>query len=152
MSDLQSLQEAHLRELADRPNTTVYTVKHDRVADPWPAARLRTVMEGLVAKALAYDDAVCDFRVRKELIAEPEVLAFYRAHPKMFYMITDRAVMREPRFRSAITGMLFVRDEVERGAVADGRDADAMATRTVMTALTGTDLGAPAAAAPAPAP
>ena len=145
MSDLQTLQEEHLRKLAERPNTTVYTVQHDRVAEPWPAARLRRVMEDLVGRALAYGDEVCDFRVRKELIEDPEALAFYRAHPKMFHMITDRAVMREPHFRSAITGLLHVRDEVERGRVAEGHDADAMATRTVMTALSGTDLGASSA-------
>lgn len=151
-SQIDAYRQAHLEELASRPNTTVYTVQHDRVSDPWPAARLRPLMESLVARALSFDDSVDDFRVRKTCLDDPEALAFYRTHPKMYLMMTDRQVMREERYRKAITGLLFVREEVERGGVADGPDADAMATRTVMAALTGSDLGAAPSAAPSASP
>jgi hypothetical protein len=134
-SEVGAYEDEHLRELASRPNTTVLQVGHDRVQDPWPVTRLRPLMETLVARVLAFGDDVDDFRVRKDCLDDPEVLEFYRAHPKLYYMMTDRKLMGEERCRSAITGLLHVRDKVETGALEEGRDADAMATRSVLAAL-----------------
>ena len=135
-NDVQAFETERLRQLSEKKNTTVLTVQHDFVHDPWPEPRLRGVMEPLVARVLAFDPSVSDFAVRKACIADaPEVLAFQRRHPKMYWMLTDRAVMRDERSRKAITGMLYVRKQVETGAVAEGHDADAMATKTVLAAL-----------------
>lgn len=135
-TEVGNYTEEHLRELASRPNTTVLQESHDRLRDPWPAARLRLVMERLTARVLAADDAVSDFALRKACLNDDsEILEFQRAHPKFYWMLTDRAIMREKRSREAVTGMLFVRDQIDSGAVAEGRTADAMAMRTVVEAL-----------------
>lgn len=131
---VKAMHDAHLRELADRKNTTVFTVKHDVEHEPWESRRLRGVMESLTARVLAFDDAVDDFTVRKTCIDDAETLAFQRDHPKFYWMLTDRKVMRDERARNAVTGLLFVHEQVESGVVA-GEEANASATKTVLAAL-----------------
>ena len=134
-ANLESLHRARLEELAARPRTSVYDVVHDSVAEPWAASRLRPVMERIVEAALAHGPEVADFAVRKAGLEDPEALAFQRRHPKLYWLITDREKMREPRLRDAVGAMLGLRDRVERGELADGPDADALATQTVIAAL-----------------
>lgn len=134
-SEAQAYQRAHLEELASRPNTVVYEPVHDRVAEPWKVASLRPLCERLVARVLGFAADTDHFVVAKTCLDDAEVLEFQRAHPKMYWMMTDRALMAERKYRDAITGLLFVREEVERGAVAEGNDADAMATKAVVAAL-----------------
>jgi hypothetical protein len=135
-TEVESFQKERLQELSEKPNTTVFTVEHDVKNEPWPAARLRGVMETITARVLATPDDVTDFALRKNLLGyDEEILAFQRQHPKFYWLLTDRAIMREKKSRDAVTGMLFVRDEIERGRVAEGQEADAMATRTVIEAL-----------------
>ena len=134
-TEVHAYENERLRKLTEQKNTTVLGVEHDFITDPWPEKRLRDVMEPLVARVLAFGDDVSDFTLRKTCMMDPEVLAFQRQHPKMYWMLTDRTVMRDERSRKAITGMLYVRKQVESGAVTEGRDADAMATKTVLAAL-----------------
>lgn len=142
-SNVESVHKDHLRQLSERPNTTVLTVEHDVKNDPWSAARLRTVMESITTRTLATPAEVNDFALRKKLLSEDvyggvpasEVLSFQRQHPKMYWLLTDRTIMCDKKSREVITGMLFIRDEIERGNVAEGEEADAMATRTVITAM-----------------
>ena len=135
MSDIAAYQKERLRELASRPNTTVLDVEHDHHHDPWPVSRLRPVLERLTARVLSTPEDVSDFVLRKQCLEDEEVLAFQRNHPKFYWLLTDRKIMREPKHRDAITGMLYIRGEVEKGNVANGHEADAMATRTVIEAL-----------------
>lgn len=134
-TEVQAFENERLRRLSEKKNTTVLTVQHDFVNDPWTEKRLRDVMEPLVARVLSFDDGVSDFALRKTCMEDPEVLAFQRQHPKMYWMLTDRKIMSDKRSRKAITGMLYVRRQVESGAVSEGNDADAMATKTVLAAL-----------------
>ena len=134
-AEVKAYETERLRKLSERKNTTVLTVQHDFVTDPWPESRLRGVMEPLLARVLAFDDSVDDFSLRKACLDDEEVLAFQRQHPKMYYMLTDRKIMRDERSRKAITGMLYVRKQVDAGAVTEGNEADAMATKTVLAAL-----------------
>jgi hypothetical protein len=135
-TEVNAFERDRLEELASRPNTTVLQPEYASVRDPWPAKRLRCVMEGLMARVLSFGEDVDDFVVRKTCLEEnEEVLAFQRQHPRMYWMLTDRALMKEQSSRDAITGMLYVREQVECGAVQEGRDADAMATKTVLAAL-----------------
>jgi len=134
-TEVQAFENERLQKLSEKKNTTVLTVQHDFINDPWPEKRLRDVMEPLVARTLAFDASVSDFALRKACMEDPEVLAFQRQHPKMYWMLTDRAIMGDERSRKAITGMLYVRKQVEAGAVDEGHDADAMATKTVLAAL-----------------
>lgn len=134
-TEVHAYEQQRLDELSKRPNTTVLTVEHDATHDPWPADRLKTLMEQLVGRVLAFGDDVDDFRVRKTCLDDPETLAFQRTHPKLYWMLTDRKLMAEERCRTAITGLLHVRSQVDAGKVTNTRDADAMATRTVLAAL-----------------
>ena len=137
-SDVAAFQDEKLKRLAEQPNTTVYTVAHDEVADAWPIARVRGIMDRI---ALRINDEFgdverhSDFAVRKVCLDDPETLAFQRRHPKLYWMITDRQQMKEPKYRAAIAALLEVRDRVEKGVVAEGPEADAAATRTVIDAL-----------------
>lgn len=134
-TEVQAFENERLRRLSEKGNTTVLTVQHDFINDPWSERRLRDVMEPLVARVLSFDGSVSDFTLRKTCMEDPEVLAFQRQHPKMYWMLTDRTIMGDERSRKAITGMLYVRKQVESGAVAEGQEADAMATKTVLAAL-----------------
>jgi hypothetical protein len=134
-SDVAAYQKEKLRELSERPNTTVLDVEYDHHHDPWPVSRLRPILERLTGRVLSTDDDVADFVLRKQCLEDPDVLAFQRDHPKFYWLLTDRRIMREQKHRDAITGMLYIRDEVERGNVPHGQEADAMATRTVIEAL-----------------
>tara|TARA_B110001452_G_C15229624_1_gene426009 strand:- start:1658 stop:2080 length:423 start_codon:yes stop_codon:yes gene_type:complete len=134
-SEVKAFENERLRKLSEKKNTTVLTVEHDFINDPWPEPRLRNVMEPLVARVLTFDDSVSDFTLRKTCMDDSEVLEFQRQHPKMYWMLTDRKIMSDERSRKAITGMLYVRKQVESGAVTEGHDADAMATKTVLAAL-----------------
>ena len=134
-TEVHAYQADHLRKLADQPHTTVLKPEYDLLHDPWPVERLKALMERLVGRVLGFGDEVDDFRVRKDCLDDEDFLAFQREHPKSYWMLTDRKLMRDPRTRSAITGLLHVRMQVESGAVAEGQDADGMATRTVLAAL-----------------
>lgn len=134
-NDVAAFQRERLRELASRPNTTVLDVEHDHHHDPWPLSRVRPLLERLTGRVLATPENVSDFALRKQCLEDPEVLEFQRNHPKFYWLLTDRSIMREQKHRDAITGMLYIHAEVEKGNVAAGQEADAMATRTVIEAL-----------------
>lgn len=134
-TDVGAYQDAKLRALAADPTKTVLTVEHDFVNEPWRVERLRPLLESLAARVAAFGDDVDDFKVRKTCLDDPEVLAFQRQHPKLYWLLTDRKMVRDARFRGAVTGLLHVRSKVENGEVEEGRDADAMATKSVLAAL-----------------
>ena len=73
--------------------------------------------------------------MRKTCLDDPEVLAFQRRHPKFYWLLTDRALVKTTGLRDVVRGFLAVRERVESGEVVEGRDADALATRAVLTAL-----------------
>lgn len=134
-TEVQAFENERLRTLSEKKNTTVLTVQHDFINEPWSETRLRGVMEPLVARVLAFSNDVCDFKLRKACLDDSETLAFQRQHPKMYWLLTDRKIMGDERSRKALTGMLYVRKQIEAGTVTEGQDADAMATKTVLAAL-----------------
>ena len=75
-TEVQAFENERLQKLSEKKNTTVLTVQHDFINDPWPEKRLRDVMEPLVARVLAFDASVSDFALRKACMEDPEVLAF----------------------------------------------------------------------------
>ena len=129
--------QAQLEELSKRKNTTVYTVKYDRVFEPWPADKLRRIMEKTAKALFELPADMDDFRARKALIADPEILEFYRHHLKTFMLITDRAVMKDERYRQVMTGLVELRARAERGELGDENEANAAATKMVMQTLSG---------------
>lgn len=135
-SSAEAFHQQRLEELSAQPNKTVYTVKHDRVREAWPVARVRPVLERIAEKVHASGKEESEFKMRRRLLDEDEeVRAFQRDHPKLYWLVTDRKVVGEAKFRQAISGLLAMRDRVESGQVSDEKEADAMATRVVMNAL-----------------
>lgn len=134
-SDVNAYEKNRLEELSERPNTTVLTVEHDFVNEPWPVSRLRPLLERLAKRVTEFPDETDDFVVRKTCLDDPEVLEFQRMHPKLYWMLTDRKLVKEEKFRNAVNGLLLVRRKVEVGEVESGQEADGMATRTVLASL-----------------
>ena len=136
-ASVEAYEQKRLHELAQKENTTVYTVEHGDVAAAWKADRVASALESIHAKMQSFAAEESDFAVRKKMLEDEEILAFQRRHPKLYYMVTDREKMAVPKYRSAISAMVEVRRRVEAGDVDEGRDADAAATRTVINALSG---------------
>ena len=125
-----------MREIADRPNTTVFETKYDATHDPWPASRLRPMMERLAVRVTSFGDEVDDFTVRKTCLDDTEFLCFQRAHPKFYWMLTDREMVAQDKVRQTVAALIELRSKVERGELRDGDEANAAATAAVMAALT----------------
>lgn len=136
-AEVAAFHKEKLKRLSEQSNTTVYTVSHDTVADAWPVQRVRAVLESIATRLQTEfrGSDVSDFTVRKTCLSDPEVLAFQRQHPKLYWMVTDREKMKESKYRAVIAALLEVRSRVEKGHIADGEEADAAATRTVIDAL-----------------
>ena len=135
-ANMEAMHDAKLRELAARPNTTVYKPTFDHLHEPWRVARLRPVLERLMTRVYEFSEDATDDDVRVGCVHEDaEMEAFRKDHPKMYTLLTDRKVMSQQSSRDAIQSMLLVREQVEKGTVAEGRDADALATKQVVTAL-----------------
>ena len=140
-------ERRRMEELAKRPNTKVLEVTHDFIADPWPAERVTAVTRSIVQRCLA-SSIEDDFKMRKDLLCDAEIKAFQHQHPRMFWTLTDRKVVREPKNVRAIEAMLNVHRMVEVGIVQKGEYSNAVATQAVMHALNeGAPAPAPAAAA-----
>lgn len=136
MSSAGAYHRAHLEELAQRPNTKVLEATHDFINEPWKVERLRRVMSKIVDDVLASDPEEDNFVIRKRMLEDEEILAFQRQHPRMYYTITDKTLMRDAKARDTIKALLHVRERVERGEITDDKEADATATRVVMSTLT----------------
>ena len=137
-SDVSALHKQRLQELANKPNTTVFTVNHDQITTAWKAERVAVVLESLACRLQTeFEDTTqfSDFYVRKKCLEDKEVLDFQRQHPKLYWMVTDREKMKDDKYRAAVSALLEVRRRVERGDVKDGEEADAAATRTIVDAL-----------------
>lgn len=137
-------ERQRMEELAKRPNTKVLQVTHDFVAEPWPADRASAAVHRIVQQCLS-STVEDDFQMRKELLRDGEIKAFQHQHPRMFWTLTDRKVVREPKNVRAIEAMLNVHRMVEVGVVQKGDYSNAVATQAVMHALS------EGASAPAPA-
>lgn len=125
--------EEHARR---NPNAKTLFVTHDHVQEPWPVARLRKVVLLIMEATLTSGEVTDDEVVRGRLLRdEPEVREFSVHHERTFKLLTDRAVMSEPRHRAAIMAMLNVREQVDTGQVPSGDMANATATQAVMHAL-----------------
>jgi hypothetical protein len=137
-ADVAAYQSEKLKKLAEKPNTTVFTVKHDEVTTAWSYKRVRKVVESIakrIQSEFSDTEGFSDFRVRKECMKDPEVLAFQRQHPKLYWMVTDREKMKEQKYRDVVGAMIELRHRVESGQVKEGTEADATATRVITDAL-----------------
>ena len=108
-------------------------------AQAWPVSRVRKVLEGIAAKIASdfssADDSTPDIVVRQKCLDVPDARPFHAQHPQLYWMVTDRSKMKEPKYRATIGALLELRSRVENGYVKEGPEADATATRVVMDAL-----------------
>jgi hypothetical protein len=133
---VSSAEHKRLEELAANPKNRVLKVTHDFEKEPWESQRVAKAVQTILDKSMA-SDISDDFKMRKNLLNDPEIKAFQFDHPRMFFTLTDRNMMREPKYRKAIEGMLNVHRMMEKGVVQKGDVASAVATQTVMHALNG---------------
>lgn len=131
-----AIERSRLEQLAARPNTKVLQVTHDFVAEPWAAQRVVSVTQRIIDQSLA-SEIPDDFDMRKALLRDEEIKAFQNQHPRMFWTLSDRKLMCEPKYRAAISAMLNVHRMVEAGVVAQGDYSNAVATQAVAHALRG---------------
>lgn len=135
--EIEALEEERLNELSKRPNTTVLKVTHDFQHEPWSIERVHRVLDRIARRVHAFGDDVDDFVVRKTCLDDAEILAFQRCHPHLYTLTTDRKLIADPRFFKAVVGLLQVRQLMDDGKVTR-KDADALATRSVLATLGGT--------------
>lgn len=136
MSSVRELMNERMRRLADEPNTTVLQTDYDTVREPWKVARLRAIMERITKRATQeFAEDADDIALRKTLMEDAEILEFQRAHPKLFWGITDRAMMKEVKYRNSISAMLDIMEQKERGMFRGEYEADGAATSAIMSAL-----------------
>jgi len=135
---IAQMQREEAERLAAQPNTEVLEVKYASINDPWPAARLRKVCDRLMKRVLEEFSAdASDFLVRKTCLDDEEILTFYRSHPKLYTMLTDRKLLNDPKkpAQTVLNGFLDLRQTIDSGIVAEGKEADAMANKIVMSCL-----------------
>ena len=135
MTDQGAFGRRALEDLADRPNTKVYDVKFDSEREAWPADKLRASLERLMSTFRAIPEDVDPFRARKQCLEDPQILEFQRAHPRVFWMCTDRAVNGTEEFRKILSAFLALREKVDAKAIVDDNEANALATKAVMQIL-----------------
>lgn len=143
---MEDARRAHAERIQrEHPEAEVLEVTHDFRHEPWKVDRLQAVFECIVYRALEdFPPDASDFAVRKALLDDEEILRFKKDHPRLYYTLTDRGLMRQEKYRATLRSMLAVRGQVERGQVPGGERADAAATSAIMASL----LPAGAAAAP----
>ena len=151
-SEMYKKYAEHIKR--DNPEAEVLHVTHDRRHEPWKSPRLHAVFESIVSRVMNdFQPEDSDFHVKKTLIStDNEILHFYRSHPRLFQVLTDRALMKDPKYRGTLKAMLDVRSQVESGAVPNDERADAAATEAVMKALTKSSPSDPAPPPPPPSP
>lgn len=136
-------QLTHARNIQARdPSAQVMQVSHDAVHEPWKADRLRAVFEKIASRIFSdFGEEEHDFRVRKALLEDDEILSFQRAHPRLYYTLTDRSLMKNQRYRSAMTTLLLLREKADAGRLPLGQEGDAMAASAIVASLTASEGG-----------
>ena len=135
-NEVGAYEQERLEQLAAQPNTTVFKTEYGNTHESWKVRRLRRVAEALAIRVIEFSDDVSDFQGRKRCMGEnEEVLQFQRDHPRLYWLMTDRKMVRDKRFQQAFGAMLKVKEGVESGKIEEGRDADAMVTSSIVSAL-----------------
>ena len=115
-------------------------VTHDAVHEPWKVRDLTPVFEDIARRIFSdFSAETPDFVVRKTLLQDPTVLRFQRHHPQLYYTLTDRKLMRDPKYRGTLAHMLRVRAEIEAGRVPSDERGDALGMQTIVQSLLPTD-------------
>ena len=133
--DVTAFQKERIEELKNQDRTSIYETKHDFKHEPWKASTIRPLLEDLAAMVSSFGNETSDFMVRKSCLKEERFLKFQRDHPQLYYLMTDRKMLRDDRFRQAFTSMLFVREKIDSGSLSDGTEADGMIMNGIVSAL-----------------
>lgn len=135
---MQEEQRKYAEKLQrDNPNAEVLELSHDATHEPWSVRDLNNVFENIVGRIFSdFSDTDSDFTVRKTLITDDKcILKFQRDHPRLYYVLTDRKLMADRKYRSTICNMLRVRAEIECGRCPGDERGDAVATQAIMNSL-----------------
>ena len=136
-SEVAAYQEERLKQLASQPNTTVYTTKYDNKHDAWPVQKIRPICERIAKRvSTEFDDDISDFQLRKACLqGDEEVRQFQKHHPQLYWQLTDRKMIADQRFRSALGAFFTVMEKVEKGEVKAGEEADGLVNGAILSML-----------------
>lgn len=134
---MQEAQRRHAERLQrDNPHAEVMEVTHDFKHDPWKVKDLLVVFEDIVRRIFTdFPESADDFVVRKTLLRDPKILEFQRSHPRLYYTLTDRSLMRQEKYRTTLARMLGARSEIESGRVPADERGDAVGMQAIVGSL-----------------
>ena len=140
-SEVCSLKQEHLSRLASQPNTDVLKVEYDSHHQPWKANNVKHISNLIYKYSNSEETRNMDaFKFRKHCLNDTTILDFQRKHPKMFWVLTDRELMKNTKYQKAISELIDLRSRIDNKTLTDGQEADALATKVVMQALGDIDL------------
>ena len=132
---MEAKQQYAERIHKEDPRAEIYEVTHDRVQEPWESRRLERIFNKIVTKVFEFEESTNDFTVRKTLLEDADILEFQRGHPRLYYVLTDRKLLREEKYKNVLKNMLLLRQRVERESLASDERTDAMATNVIISSL-----------------
>jgi len=131
-----SYEEAYADKVHEQnPQAEVLTVAYDSRHEPWTTEDLVWVCNTIFGRIYEFPCNTPDFKVRKTLLEDEKILRFQRSHPRMYYTITDRNLMKVDKYRVAIQSLITTRAKVESGHIPDDKMADAFATQAIINSL-----------------
>lgn len=116
-SRLANLTPETLAQLADRDDTVVYEPVHDTIFEPWPATRVRRVVElivGITRTCTSEDDARGKVRAVGGDVAE-----FEGKYQLMFQRLTQPEIARNPGHVKIILDMINLRSQIDGGSISE---------------------------------
>lgn len=116
-SRLTNLTPETLARLAERDDTVVYEPTHDTLFAPWPAAKVRRVVElvvGVARECAAEDEARAKLRA-----LGGDVVEFEAKYQLMFQRLTQPEVAKNRRHVEIVLQMVALRNRVDEGTLTE---------------------------------
>lgn len=116
-SRLANLTPENLARLAERDDTVVYQPTHDTIFEPWPAQKVRRVVELVVGVSRT---CATEEEARAKLRAlGGDVSDFESKYQLMFQRLTQPEVSRNRGHVDIVLQMIALRDQVDQGGLSD---------------------------------
>lgn len=132
---MEDAVKERMRKIAEREGATVLETTFSKRIEPWAPDKVRAVWDKIDRVGATHANIADDIKYRKALLQHEDILEFQRCHQKLFWTMTDRQLMTQPHYRSAIAAMLGVRDRVVAGELSEDA-ANAESSSAVLEALT----------------
>lgn len=124
--------EKHVEEMRrTHPNATVLETQYIE-HEPWKVETLTNICEQIARRTRENTEISDLFRYRKSLLKEKDILAFQRHHPKLFWMLTDKDTVSDPKYQKTLGYFLNILYLKESGKINES-DANATASKVITT-------------------